>query len=195
MIYGQRGQVTAFIAVAFGIVVMPAAGDAIDSATVSAAAAPLEEATATAAVEASQQIDISEFRATGALSVGAAAARAVAQAFVAAQVLVASITSVAESGTEITIATHEEVPLPFDFFPWRRSTSWRVPQPGWWPVPTGRAACRYPESMVLRRPLSLGESAKLAKAVLRRRDGPYESADDLVIEERRRRLDAQRPKT
>jgi len=37
--------------------------------------------------------------------------------------------------------------------------------------------------------LSLGECEKLAKAALRRRDGPYESAVNLVIEERRRRLE------
>jgi hypothetical protein len=109
----------AFIAVALGIVVMPAAAYAVDSATVSAAAAALEEATATAAVEASQQLDVTAFRATGALSVDSAAARAVAQAVVAAQVPMASITSVTASGAEITIATHEEVPLPFDFFPGR----------------------------------------------------------------------------
>jgi hypothetical protein len=119
VIYGQRGQVMAFIAVALGIVVMPVAAYAVDSATVSAAAAALEEATATAAVEASQQLDISAFRASGALSVDAAAARAAAQAVVAAQVPMASITSVMATGSEITIATHEEVPLPFDFFPGR----------------------------------------------------------------------------
>jgi len=119
VIHRQRGQVMAFIAVALGIVVMPVAAYAVDSATVSAAAAALEEATATAAVEASQQLDISVFRATGALSVDAAAARAAAEAVVAAQVPMASITSVTASGAEITIATHEEVPLPFDFFPGR----------------------------------------------------------------------------
>jgi len=109
----------AFIAVALGIVVMPVAAYAIDSATVSAAAAALEEATATAAVEASQQLDIAAFRATGALRVDAAAARALAQAVLAADVPTASITSVTARGAEFTIATHEEVPLPFDFFPQR----------------------------------------------------------------------------
>ncbi len=38
-------------------------------------------------------------------------------------------------------------------------------------------------------PLSLSEWAKLAEAVLLSRRGPYQSAADLVIEERRRRLD------
>jgi hypothetical protein len=119
MIRRQRGQVMAFIAVALGIVVMPVAAYAVDSATVSAAAAALEEATATAAVEASQQLDISAFRATGVLSVDAAAARTVAQAVIAADVPMASITSVTASGAEIRIATREDVSLPFDFFPGR----------------------------------------------------------------------------
>lgn len=119
MIHRQRGQVMAFIAVALGIVVMPVAAYAIDSATVSAAAAALEEATATAATEASQQLDISGFRATGVLSVDAAAARGVVQAVLAAEVPMASITSVMVTGAEVTIATREEVPLPFDFFPER----------------------------------------------------------------------------
>jgi hypothetical protein len=37
--------------------------------------------------------------------------------------------------------------------------------------------------------LSLSEWAKLAEAALRGRHGPYESATDLVIEERQRRLE------
>ena len=119
MIRRQRGQVMAFIAVALGIVVMPVASYAIDSTTVSAAAAALEEATATAATEASQQLDISWFRATGVLSVDAAAARGVVQSVLAAEVPMASITSVTVTGADVTIATREEVPLPFDFFPER----------------------------------------------------------------------------
>ncbi len=117
MTHGQHAQVMAFIAVALGIVVMPVAAYAVDAATVSAAAAALEEATATAAVEASQQLDISAFRATGVLSVDATGARTVAQAVLAAEVPMASITSVTVTSEEVTIATREEVLLPFDFFP------------------------------------------------------------------------------
>lgn len=117
MIRKQRGQVMAFIAVALGMVVMPIAAYAVDSATSSAAAASLEEATARAVVEASQQLDITGFRATGVLSVDAAAARGVVQAVLAAEVPMASIKSVTVTGAEITIATREDVQLPFDFFP------------------------------------------------------------------------------
>jgi hypothetical protein len=39
-----------------------------------------------------------------------------------------------------------------------------------------------------RRPLSLGEWARLAEAAMRGRRGSHESAADLVIDERRRRL-------
>ena len=116
MIRGQLGQVLAFIAVALGIVVMPVAAYAVDSVTVSAAAATLEEATATAAGEASQQLDISAFRATGLLSIDATAARTVARSVLAAEVPTASITSVTVTGAQLTIATREEVSLPFDFF-------------------------------------------------------------------------------
>lgn len=119
MIRWQGGQVMAFIAVALGIVVMPVAAYAIDSATLSAAAAALEEATATAVVEASQQLDISGFRATGVLSVDTMAARGVVQAVLAAEVPTAAITSVMVTGAQVTIATREEVRLPFDFFPER----------------------------------------------------------------------------
>jgi hypothetical protein len=119
MMRRQRGQVMAFIGVALAIVVMPIAAYAIDSETTSAAAAALEEATATAATEASQQLDISGFRATGVLSVDAAAARGVVQAVLAAEVPTASITSVTVTGAEVTIATREEIQLPFDFFPER----------------------------------------------------------------------------
>jgi len=116
---GQRGQVMAFIAMALALVVVPVAAYAVDAAAVSSAAAALEEATATAALEASQQLDVIVFRASGALIVDPLAARRVAQAVLAAEVPTASITSITARGAEITIATHEAVYLPFDFFPER----------------------------------------------------------------------------
>jgi len=115
----QRGQVLAFIAVALAMVVMPVVAYAVDSATVSAAAAALEEATTTAAQEAAEQLDVIEFRTAGALAVDETAARRIAQAVVAAEVPMASVESVTVSGAEVTIATREEVQLPFDFFPER----------------------------------------------------------------------------
>jgi len=117
LIRKQRGQVMAFIAVALGMVVMPIAAYAVDSATSSAAAASLRKRQPGAVVEASQQLDITGFRATGVLSVDAAAARGVVQAVLAAEVPMASIKSVTVTGAEITIATREDVQLPFDFFP------------------------------------------------------------------------------
>jgi len=109
----------AFIAMALALVVVPVAVYAVDAAAVSSAAAALEEATATAALEASQQLDVIVFRTSGALSIDPLAARGVAQAVLAAEVPTASITSITARGAEITIATHEEVALPFDFFPER----------------------------------------------------------------------------
>ncbi len=70
----QRGQVMAFIAVALAIVLMPLAAYAIDVRTVSTAAAALQEATATAALEAAQQLDEIEFRAGGPMTIDAVAA-------------------------------------------------------------------------------------------------------------------------
>lgn len=119
MMRGQRGQVMAFIAVALAIVVMPVAAYAVDAATVSASAAALEEATATAALEASQQLDVIHFRISGALAVDATAARLVAKEVLSADAPAASITSVTVNGAELTIDSSEMVQLPFDFFPER----------------------------------------------------------------------------
>src|SRR6266852_5628102 len=97
---GQYGQVMAFIAVALAIVVMPVAAYAVDAAAVSGAAAALEEATATAALEASQQLDIVDFRMAGALAVDPTEARQVAQAVLSAGAPAATIMSITVVGAE-----------------------------------------------------------------------------------------------
>jgi Flp pilus assembly protein TadG len=117
LIRGQHGQVMAFIAVALAIVLMPIAAYAIDAATVSAAAAALQQATSTAALEAAQQLDTSELRATGVMSVDASAARDVAGNVLAAEAPSAGLTIVVVSGAEITVEAHEVVRLPFALFP------------------------------------------------------------------------------
>jgi hypothetical protein len=119
MISGQHGQVMAFIAVALAIVLMPLAAYAIDVGTVSSAAAVLQEATAMAAMEAAQQLDALDFRASGAVTVDAGAARNAARAVLAEDAPSASVSSVTVSGAEVTVAAGELVQLPLDFLPAR----------------------------------------------------------------------------
>lgn len=119
MMRTQRGQVMAFIAVAVAIVLVPLAAYAIDAAVVSAAAASLQEATATAALDAAQQLDTKDFRASGAITVDAAAAGLAARAALAAEAPSAILSSVTVIGAEVTVAAGELVRLPFDFLPAR----------------------------------------------------------------------------
>lgn len=115
----QRGQVMAFIAVALAIVLMPVAAYAVDTATVSAAAATLQQATAIAAMEAAQQLDATDFRAAGMLTVDVDAARRAARTVMAAEAPSASVSSVTVRGAQVTVSAGELVHLPFDFFPMR----------------------------------------------------------------------------
>jgi hypothetical protein len=119
MIFYQRGQVMAFVAVALAMALMPVAAYAVDAATVSTAAAALQEATATAVMQAAQQLDTSDFRAVGTIAVDIVAARRAALAVLAAEAPSASVSSVTVSGAEVTIEAGEVIHLPFDFFPMR----------------------------------------------------------------------------
>jgi hypothetical protein len=115
----QRGQVMAFIAMALAIVLMPVAAYAVDVATVSSAAATLQEATAVAAMEAAQQLNTPAFRSSGVLVIDMNAARSAARAVLAAEAPSASLSSINVSGVEVTIEAGQLVRLPFDFFPMR----------------------------------------------------------------------------
>jgi hypothetical protein len=92
----------------------------IDVATLSAAAATLQEATATAAMEAAQQLDAINFRSGGALTVDAGAAERAARAVVSAEAPSASVSSVTVSGAEVTVVARDRVQLPLDFLPSRQ---------------------------------------------------------------------------
>jgi len=113
----QGGQVMAFMAVALAIVLMPVAAYAIDSATVSSAAAALQEATAMAALDAAQQLNTHDFRAAGTIGVDETAARRAARDVLAADAPAAYLTAMTVSGAEVTVATGEVIRLPFNFFP------------------------------------------------------------------------------
>jgi len=115
----QRGQVMAFIAMALAMVLMPLTAYVIDVATVSSAAATLQEATAIAAMEAAQQLNTAEFRNSGVLVIDMNAARRAASAVLAAEAPAASLTSVSVRGVEVTVEAGQLIRLPFDFFPMR----------------------------------------------------------------------------
>lgn len=119
VIRSQRGQVMAFIAMALAIVLMPLAAYAVDIATVSSAAATLQEATAIAAMEAAQQLNTAVFRSSGVLVVDLDAARSVARDVLAAEAPAASLTSIRVRGVDVTVEAGQLVRLPFDFFPTR----------------------------------------------------------------------------
>ena len=107
----------AFMAVALATVLMPVAAYVIDSATVSAAAAALHEATAMAALDAAQQLDSHDFRADGTVRLDAAKARLAARDVLHDEAPAANLCSVTVSGVEVTVAAGELVHLPFNFFP------------------------------------------------------------------------------
>ena len=115
----QRGQVMAFIAMALAIVLVPLAAYAVDIATVSSAAARLQEATAIAAMEAAQQLNTAAFRSSGVLVIDMNAARSAARAVLAAEAPAASVSAVSVRGAEVTVEAGQVVRLPFDFFPMR----------------------------------------------------------------------------
>ena len=105
----------AFIAMALAIVLMPVAAYAVDIATVSSAAATLQEATAVAAMEAAQQLNTAAFRSSGVLVIDMNAAHSTARAVLAAEAPSASLSSINVSGVEVTIEAGQLVRLPFDF--------------------------------------------------------------------------------
>lgn len=107
----------AFMAVALALVLMPLAAYAVDAATVGAAASILQEATAVAAMEAAQQLDVNDFRAGGAITVDVGSARVAAREVLAAEAPAASLSSVTIIAAEVSVAARELVHLPFDFFP------------------------------------------------------------------------------
>jgi hypothetical protein len=109
----QLGQVMSFVAVTLAVVLVPVAAYAVDAVTVGAAEAVLQEATATAAVEAAQQVDATALRAGRGISIDVAAARQVVLDVLAAEAPAASVSSVTVTGAMVTVATGELVRLPF----------------------------------------------------------------------------------
>jgi len=115
----QGGQVMAFIAVALAVVLMPVAACAVDIATVSSADATLQAATATAAMEAAQQLNTAAFRGSGVLVIDLDAASNAARSVLAVEAPTASVSDVSVRGVEVTVEAGQLIRLPFEFFPMR----------------------------------------------------------------------------
>ena len=110
----QTGQVLVFFALVLPLVLLPVAAYAIDAAVASAAYSRLVEVTELAAEDAANQVDVPTLRAGGAIVLDTAAAETAADTDVA-SVVAARVTAVAVAGGLVTVATAEDVSLPFDF--------------------------------------------------------------------------------
>jgi hypothetical protein len=117
MAAAQRGQVLVFIALVLTVVLLPLAAYAIDSATVTRAAAQLQAATAEAAMLGSQQIDQATLRSSGRVTIDGTAASNAAAGLLAVEAPSATVDALTVDGSRVTISTSELIRLPFNFLP------------------------------------------------------------------------------
>src|ERR1700686_2201477 len=111
-----KGQVLAFFALVFPIVLLPVAAYAVDATVVAGREAALVGATNQAAETAAQQLNVGALRSTGALKLDPAALSVVL-----AQVLIeeeqgARVDSFTVAGAEVTVETSQRVTLPLNVF-------------------------------------------------------------------------------
>lgn len=111
----QRGQVLVFVALVLPIVLLPAAAFAVDAASAAAVHARLEEATASAAESAAQQIDGGLLRAARGVALDQPAAARLAREVVTAEDPEARIEHVTFNGLYVTVETSELLALPLNF--------------------------------------------------------------------------------
>jgi hypothetical protein len=110
----RSGQVLVFFALVLPIVLLPVAAYAVDAAVTAASYARLVEATASAAEDAAQQIDVAALRMNGAVVLDVAAATKVAQDDIAAEQDTRLI-AVTVDGGQITVSAAATVVLPLNF--------------------------------------------------------------------------------
>jgi hypothetical protein len=108
-----RGQVLVFFALILPLVLLPIAAYAIDAAVTSSAYSELVAATATAAEDAAQQIDVAKLRLSGVIALDRAQALAVAEAQLAGTG--AHLDSVDVQGRIVHVTASRIVRLPLDF--------------------------------------------------------------------------------
>ena len=111
----QRGQVLVFVALVLPIVLLPAAAFAVDAAAATDAQAALEEAVASAAETAAQQIDQVALRSGEGFALDGPRAESVAREVVSAQDPAAGTVRVTVSGLEVTVDAWASLRLPLNF--------------------------------------------------------------------------------
>ncbi len=111
-----RGQVLLTFALVVPIVLIPVLAYAVEGTLLVQRGAALAEATAQAAEDAVQQIDVGTLRAGGGLTIDPLASRAAAAADLSALDPTATITAFSSSGGVVTIATSDTVRVQLAFW-------------------------------------------------------------------------------
>ena len=111
----QHGQVLVFVGLVLPIVLLPTAAFAVDAAAAATAQANLEQAAASGAESAAQQIDQAALRSGAGLSLDRTRAESVVLDEVAAQDPAARVTQVTVRGLEVTVEVSQSLRLPLNF--------------------------------------------------------------------------------
>jgi hypothetical protein len=111
----QRGQVLVFVALVLPLVLLPAAAFAVDAASAAAAHANLEQATASGAEAAAQQIDATALRAGAGIVLDRRSVDEIARQVVTAADPGAIVERVSVDGLYVTVEATESLPLPLNF--------------------------------------------------------------------------------
>lgn len=111
----ERGQVLVFVALVLPIVLLPAAAFAFDAATAASAQANLEQAAASAAESAAQQIDQAALRSGAGLVLDERQVESVARAMVSTLDPEAGKVQVNVSGLDVSVDVSESLRLPLNF--------------------------------------------------------------------------------
>ncbi len=107
----MKGQALVFFALVLPLVLLPVAAFGAEAGFLAARQAHLSEVTAQAALDAAQQLDTTALRAGAGWRLDPAAARAVAARDLADQEPAAVLDALTVAGAQLTLVTHEVVPL------------------------------------------------------------------------------------
>jgi hypothetical protein len=109
----QAGQTLVIFALVLPLVLLPVAAYAVDATLLATRASLLQAAAARAAEDASQAVDVSALRSSGALQLDPAGATRIARITLAEQDPAARLDAVMVGALSVTVRAHDAVPLDF----------------------------------------------------------------------------------